>query len=137
MTPSSSCSLIIDVSESHLDLERNQLEALLLTLADEMMTGDLVESAELVRDTDSPEAAKSGVAAFLIGLLTAEVSRENLGKLLNFLGHWFYGKTLILSGEFEGMTYNIEYRNTKELEQALASVERLGNLHLKILEHRP
>lgn len=129
--------LTIDVSEAHLDLERDQLEALLLTLADEMMAGDLVESAELVRETASPETAKSGVTAFLTGLLMAEVSRENLGKLLRFLGHRFYGKTLVLSGEFEGMAYNIEYRNAEELEQAIAGVERLGNLHLQISEQRP
>ena len=89
-----SCSVLIDFSEAGLDLERPELEALLLTIADEMEAGDLVQSARLARDEDIPDAAKSGVAAFLVGLLTAEINRENLGKVMDYLGYLRYGKTL-------------------------------------------
>lgn len=129
-----SCSVLIDFSEAGLDMERPELEAFLLTLADEMEAGDLVQSARLARDEDIPEAAKSGVAAFLVGLLTAEINRENLGKVMDYLGNLRYGKTLTLSGDIDGMTYNIEYRNKQELDQAADTIERLANLRVKIRE---
>jgi hypothetical protein len=88
----------------------------------------------LSRDEDIPEAAKSGVAAFLVGLLTAEINRENLGKVMDYLGNLRYGKTLTLSFEVDGMVSSIEYRNKQELDQALEATERLANLRVKIRE---
>jgi hypothetical protein len=129
-----SCTVLIDFSEAGLELERPELEAFLLTIADEMEAGDLVQSARLARDEDIPEAAKSGVAAFLVGLLTAEINRENLGKVMDYLGNLRYGKVLTLSGDIDGMTYNIEYRNKQELDQAADTIERLANLRVKIRE---
>jgi hypothetical protein len=129
-----SCSVLIDFSEAGLGLERADLEAFLLTIADEMEAGDLVQSARLSRDEDIPEAAKSGVAAFLVGLLTAEINRENLGKVMDYLGNLRYGKTLTLSFEVDGMVSSIEYRNKQELDQALEATERLANLRVKIRE---
>lgn len=133
---SESCSVLIDFSEAGLDLDRADLENFLLTIADEMESGDLVQSARLARDEDIPEAAKSGVAAFLIGILTTEINRENLGKVMDYLGNLRYGKTLTLSGEIDGMTYNIEYRHKQELEQAADTIERLANLRVKIREQQ-
>ena len=128
------CAVLIDFSEAGLDLERAELEDFLLTIADEMETGNLAQSARLAREEDIPEAAKSGAAAFLIGILTAEINLENLGKVMDYLGNLRYGKTLILSGEIDGMTYNIEYRNKQELDQAADTIERLANLRVKIRE---
>jgi hypothetical protein len=99
-----------------------------------MESGDLVQSARLARDEDIPEAAKSGVAAFLVGILTAEINRKNLGKVVDYLGNLRYGKTLTLAGELDGMTYSIEYRNKQELDQAADTIERLANLRVKIRE---
>lgn len=129
-----SCSVLIDFSEAGLDLERPELEAFLLTIADEMEAGDLVQLARLARNEDIPEAAKSGVAAFLVGLLTAEINRDNLGKVMDYLGNLRYGKTLTLSFEVDGMVSTIEYRNKQELDQALEATERLANLRVKIRE---
>lgn len=126
------CSVLIDFSEAGLELERTNLENFLLNVADEMQSGNLVQDARLARETDIPEAAKSGVAAFLVGILTAEVNRENLGKVMDYLGNLRYGKTLTLSGEIDGMTYNIEYRNKQELDQATDTIERLVDLRIKI-----
>jgi hypothetical protein len=127
-------SVLIDFSEAGLDLDRADLESFLLTIANEMESGDLVRSARLARDEDIPEAAKSGVAAFLVGILTAEINRENLGKVMDYLGNLRYGKTLTLSGDIDGMIYNIEYRNKQELDQAADTIERLANLRVKIRE---
>jgi hypothetical protein len=108
----------------------------LLTIADEMECDNLVQSARLARDEDIPEAAKSGAGAFLMGVLTTEINRENLGKVMNYLGSLRYGKTLTLSGEIDGMTYDIEYRNKQELDQAADTIERLANLRVKMREQR-
>ena len=131
-----SSTILIDFSEAGLDLDRADLEDFLLNIADEMQSGDLVEEVRLARETDIPEAAKSGVAAFLVGILTAEINRKNLGKVMDYLGNLRYGKTLTLSGEIDGMTYNIEYRNKQELDQAADTIERLANLRIKILEKK-
>ena len=131
-----SCFVLIDFSEAGLDLDRADLENFLLTVADEMESSDLVQSARLARDEDIPEAAKSGVAAFLVGILTAEINRENLGKVMDYLGNLRYGKTLTLSFEVDGMTSTLEYRNKQELDQALDATERLANLRVKIREQK-
>ena len=55
---------------------------------------------------------------------------------MDYLGNLRYGKTLSLSGEIDGMTYNIEYRNKQELDQAADTIERLANLRIKILEKK-
>jgi hypothetical protein len=131
-----SCCVLIDFSEAGLDLDRADLENFLLTIADEMESDNFVQSARLARDEDIPEASKSGVAAFLIGILTAEINRENLGKMMDYLGNLRYGKTLTLSFEVDGMTSSLEYRNQQELDQALAATERLANLRVKIREQQ-
>ena len=131
-----SSTILIDFSEAGLDLDRADLEDFLLNIADEMQSGDLVEEVRLARETDIPEAAKSGLTAFLVGILTAEIKRKNLGKVMDYLGNLRYGKTLTLSGEIDGMTYNIEYRNKQELDQAADTIERLVNLRIKVLEKK-
>jgi hypothetical protein len=130
------CKRSIDFSEAGLDLDRAELESFLLTIADEMESGDLVQSARLARDEDIPEAAKSGVAAFLVGILTADINRENLSKVMDYLGNLRYGKTLTLSFELDGMTSTLEYRNKQELDQAADTIERLANLRVKIREQQ-
>jgi hypothetical protein len=133
---SESLPVLIDFSEAELGFDSADLEDWLLSIADEMESGDLAQSARLARDEDIPEAAKSGVAAFLVGILTAEINRENLGKVIDYLGNLRYGKTLTLSFEVDGMTSTLEYRNKQELDQALDATERLANLRVKIREQK-
>jgi len=82
-----SSTVLIDFSEAGLDLDRADLEDFLLNIADEMQSGDLVQEARLARETDIAEAAKSGVATFLVGILTAEINRKTLGKVMDYLGN--------------------------------------------------
>jgi hypothetical protein len=76
------------------------------------------------------------VAAFLVGILTADINRENLSKVMDYLGNLRYGKTLTLSFELDGMTSTLEYRNKQELDQAADTIERLANLRVKIREQQ-
>ncbi|NEQ55443.1 MAG: hypothetical protein F6K11_35895 [Leptolyngbya sp. SIO3F4] len=126
--------ILIDFSEAGLEFDRAELEEFMLHVADEMRSDNLVQDIRLARETDIPEASKPGIATFLMGILTAEINRENLGIVMDYLGNLRYGKILTLSGEMDGMTYNIEYRNKQELEQAADTIERLSNLRIKILK---
>ena len=128
------CNVLIDFSDAGLDLDRAELEEFLLSLADEMQLGKLVQEARLARESDILEAAKPGVAAFLVGILNAVINSENIRKVVDFLGNQFYGKTLTLSGEIDGMVYNIVYRNQKDIDLAVDTIERLSNLRIKVLE---
>lgn len=130
------CNVLIDFSEAGLAQERAELENYLLTIADEMEAANLAQSARLAREKDIPEGARSGAAAFLIGILTAEINRESLGKVMDYLGNLRYGKILTLSFELDGMICEINYRNQQELDQALFATERLANLRVKILEQQ-
>lgn len=124
----------IDLTAAGLDLEPSELEVRSLTLADELTAGKLAESARLARQSDLSEGAKAGLLAFVGGVLTAEISRENLKKTMDFLGNQFYGKTLTLNYKADGLECSLEYRNPEEMEQALAAVERLESIRIRVIE---
>jgi hypothetical protein len=124
----------VDLSEAGLGLAASDLEVRSLTLADELRLGRLAESARLARQEDLPEGAKAGLLAFVGGVLTAEISRENLKKTMDFLGNQFYGKTLTLAYKGDGLECSLEYRNPAEMEQALAAVERLEAVRIKVMD---
>jgi len=124
----------IDLTAAGLDLEPSELEARSLTLADELTAGKLAESARLARRSELPEGSKAGLLAFIGGALTAEISRENLKKTMDFLGNQFYGKTLTLNYKADGLECSLEYRNPEEMEQALAAVERLESIRIRVIE---
>ena len=124
----------IDFNEAGLDFDRAEMEAFLIDISEEMQADELVQEARLARETDIPDSAKSGAAAFLMGILTAEINGDSLGKVINYLGNLRYGKTLVLSGDIDGMPYSIEYRSKEELDQAADTIERLVNLRIRMLE---
>lgn len=122
----------IDLTEAGLDLAPDEMEARSLALADELRSGNLVESARLARQEDLPEGSKAGLLAFVGTVLTAEISRENLKQTMGFLGHRFYGKTLTLAYKGDGLESTLEYRNPEELAQALAAVEQLEAIRIRV-----
>ena len=124
----------IDFNEAGLDFDRAEMEAFLIDISEEMQADELVQEARLARETDIPDSAKSGAAAFFMGILTAEINGDSLGKVINYLGNLRYGKTLVLSGDIDGMPYSIEYRSKEELDQAADTIERLVNLRIRMLE---
>ncbi len=126
--------IVIDLTEAETGLESEELESRSLNLADELQSGDLVDSARLARESDLPEGAKSGLFAFIGGVLTAEVNRENLQKAVDFLGNRFYGKTLTLQYEADGLKTTLEYKNVEDLEVALAAVQKLETIRIQVKE---
>lgn len=126
--------VVIDLTEVANRSNAEMMEEEALSLADEMSEGGIANSAYLAREKDLPEGAKTGALAFISGVLTAEISRENLMKALGFLGNRFYGKTLTLQYKADGLECSLEYRNEEEIEQALTAIVRLESLRINIKE---
>lgn len=124
--------VVIDLTETEHNPNPDLLEEDALTLIDEMNAGNLVESAQLTRQTDLPIGAKTGALAFISGVLTAEISRENLKRTLDFIGNRFYGKTLTLQYKADGLECSLEYRNSREMEQAIMAVAQLESLRIHV-----
>ena len=124
--------VVIDLSETEHSSNPETLEEEALSLADELNEGGLAESAQLTRQKNLPQGAKPGALAFVSGVLTSEISRENLKKTMDFLGNRFYGKTLTLQYKAEGLECSLEYRNEKDIEQALATITQLESLRIHI-----
>ncbi|MEO0645156.1 MAG: hypothetical protein AAFZ17_03205 [Cyanobacteria bacterium J06650_10] len=125
--------MFIDLHQAENDLDRNEIEQLALTLSNEIKSGQLVEEAALLREEEVPDDAKPGATAFVTGILTAEISRANLGKLIGWLINRFYGKTLKFSYEdADGTTVSFEYRNEEEFKRAMLGTERLSMMRLQI-----
>ena len=130
MTPP--LNLFIDLNTAGLDLDRADLEQLSQNLAQELQDGNLVEAAQLARESDLPDGAKSGAAAFLMGILTAQVNGENLKKLVDFLGNRFYGTKLTFSYERNGQKVSIDYRTSEELQQRLQTLEQVQAIFVQV-----
>jgi hypothetical protein len=73
----------IDLTEAGLGLAADELEARLITLADELRLDKLAESARLARQEELPEGAKSGMLAFMGGVVIAVVTRKNRSCLFS------------------------------------------------------
>ncbi len=125
---------MIDLSEAGLEVSPREMESRSLRLANELRSGKLADSAQLARQEDLPEGAKSGMLAFVGSVLTAEISRENLKKTVDFLGNRFYGKTLTLDYKADGLECSLEYRNQAEMEQAIAGVEQLESIRIRVTQ---
>jgi len=122
--------VIIDLTGAGLGLEPDALEDLTSRLVDDI--DELVEDSRLLRDSEIPEGGKPALAGFVLGMLKAEVKFQNIKGLLSFLGNSFYGKTLKLEYEENGVKYGLEYRNPEDLDTAINAIERLSKLKINV-----
>jgi hypothetical protein len=125
--------VVIDLSQSGLDLEPEEMEAYALRLADELR-GDLAEDAGLARESDLPEGAMSGAAAFLVGILTAEVSAKNIGAVMKWLWTVRPNTVLKLSYETNGKKVSFEYRTQDQLEQQMAAMKEIDSFMVQLIQ---
>lgn len=122
--------LLIDLKEVEPDLDPEELENLSFRLVNEIKDG-LVEDAKLVRVTTAPSGTKSE-RGFDLGILQAEVSVENLLKLLNWLKERFFGSTLTL--QYGDVT--LTYRTEQELQMQLAALHQIQNLKIRVVKNK-
>jgi hypothetical protein len=115
------------LTEAGQDLEPEALEELTCQVVEEIR-GELVDEAELVRESDIPELGKPGLGGFILGVLKTEISLKNAGALLNYLGERFYGKPVKITFERNGNKYSIEYGSKAQLEEAMEAIKRLSKM---------
>ena len=110
----------LELVDSSIDAEDLQLAA--RNLLKQVRAVDGVEGADLVAVTDVPEGSMA-LGGFVVGLLTAEVSAENLQKLGGFLKDRIIGKTLKVSVKAYGKELAIEASSQAEFDYAIAKAD--------------
>jgi hypothetical protein len=110
----------LELVDSSLDAEDLQLAA--RNLLKQVRAVDGVEEADLVAVTDVPDGAMA-LGGFVVGLLTAEISADNLKKLGGFLKDRIIGKSLKMSVEGYGKKIAIEASSQTEFDYVFQKAE--------------
>ena len=103
------------------DKERQEIARKLLR---ELRQLDEVENADFAKDSKLEPGAKS-VLATIVGVLTAEVSIENIQKVLGFIGDRIPNKPVVIKVKVGEQEVEIEAKSRKELEDAERVVRQL------------
>ncbi|MBW4547097.1 MAG: hypothetical protein KME25_22035 [Symplocastrum torsivum CPER-KK1] len=110
------------VNDPELDDEERQETA--RKLLRELRQLDEVENADFAKDSDLEPGARS-VLATIVGVLTAEVSIENIQKVLGFIGDRIPNKPVVIKVKVGEQEVEIEAKSRKELEDAEQVVRQL------------
>ncbi|MBD2463929.1 hypothetical protein H6G89_23280 [Oscillatoria sp. FACHB-1407] len=124
MADTSDLKIMIDISQVDPDLEPEELESLTDSLKNEI--SELVEDAELVRESEIPEGGKPALAGFVLGILKTEVSVKNIQALMGVLQDRFGSKPIELTGEKNGNKFSIKVGKPEDLDQAVAAFQKLA-----------
>ncbi len=108
------------------DAERQEIARKLLR---ELRQLDEVENVDFAKDSELEPGARS-VLATLVGVLTAEVSIENIQKVLGFIGDRMPNKPVVIKVKVGEQEVEIEAKSRKELEDA----ERVARQLLKQMQ---
>jgi hypothetical protein len=104
------------------DLELEEREDQAQQLIAELKQMDEVNAVDRVLDPNPPEGSKA-FGGFLMGLLTTEVSVDNIKKLLGFLGDRLGNKPIELSVEGNGKKLSVKVSSREELESAIKAAQ--------------
>lgn len=121
MSVNSSIKLTIAFNDPALDSE--ELEEQAQNLLDQMRGLNEIETIDRVLDPNPP-AGNKAVGAILVGLLTAQVNKENAQKLLGFLGERLGNKPIELEVEANGKKLKVKASSRVELEAAIAAAQK-------------
>lgn len=113
----------IDLRNQQLDLVPEELEALTQRLFNQMGKLEEVEQVHRVPDQPPPEGSKPLDAAFIIGLLAAEVNAKNIKALLDFLWERLSGKPIELKVEANGRILEVKAYSQRELSAAVEAAK--------------
>jgi len=115
MTDARTVQLTFAVNDPELDDEERQEIA--QKLLRQLKQLDEVEKVGRAEDSNLEEGSRS-VLATLVGVLTAEVSVENVKKVLGFVGDRLSDKPIIIKVKVGEQEVEIEAKSRKELEEA-------------------
>jgi hypothetical protein len=113
----------IDLSNAEPDLAQEELEALTQRLFQQMGGLDEVEQVNRIPEPNPPEGSKPLSAAFLVGLLTAEVNAQNMKALLQFIWERLSGKPIELKVEANGKKLEVKAYSQQELSAAIEAAQ--------------
>jgi hypothetical protein len=113
----------IDLSNAEPDLAQEELETLTQRLFQQMGGLDEVEQVNRIPEPNPPEGSKPLSAAFLVGLLTAEVNAKNIKALLDFLWERLSGKPIELKVEANGKKLEVKAYSQQELSAAIEAAQ--------------
>ena len=121
MSENSSIRLTIAFNDPDLDSE--ELEEQAQNLLAQMRDLDDVETVDRVLDPNPPVGNKA-VGAILVGLLTAQVNKENAQKVMGFLGDRLGNKVIELEVEANGKKLKVKASSREELEAAIEAAQK-------------
>ena len=113
----------IDLRKSDPDLGQEELEALTQRLFQQMGGLYEVEQVNRIPEPNPPAGSKPLSAAFLVGLLTAEVNAKNIKALLEFVWERLSGKPIELKVEANGRTLEVKAYSQQELSAAVEAAK--------------
>ncbi|MGI0491679.1 hypothetical protein ACN4EG_07690 [Alkalinema pantanalense CENA528] len=105
------------------DLDSEELEEQAQNLLAQMKDLDEIETVNRVLDPNPPAGNKS-VGGILVGLLTAQVNKENAQKLLGFLGDRLGNKPIELEVEDNGKKLKVKASSQAELMIAIEAAQK-------------
>lgn len=105
------------------DLDPEELEALTQRLFQQMREIDEVQKVIRVPQVTPPQGSKPLDAAFIIGLLQAEVNLANIRALLGFIWERLSGKPIELRVEAEGKKLEVKAYSQQELSAAIEAAK--------------
>jgi len=105
------------------DLDSEEIEEQAQNLLTQMRDLDEIETVDRVLDPNPP-AGNKAVGAILVGLLTAQVNKENAQKLLGFLGDRLGNKPIELEVEANGKKLKVTASSQAELMAAIEAAQK-------------
>ena len=105
------------------DLDSDELEVQAQSLLAQMRDLDEIEMVDRVCDPNPPVGNKS-MGGILVGLLTAQVSKENALKLLSFLGERLGNKPIEMEVEANGKKLKVKASSQAELMMAIEAAQQ-------------
>ncbi|MBD2016520.1 hypothetical protein H6F96_21425 [Microcoleus sp. FACHB-53] len=113
----------IDLRNSQPDLAPEELETLTQRLFQQMKDIDEVKQVHRIPEPNPPAGSKPLDAAFLIGLLQAEVNLANIKALLGFIWERLSGKPIELTVEANGKKLEVKAYSEQELTAAIEAAK--------------
>ena len=124
MSENSSIRLTIAFNDPDLDREELEEQAQnLLTQMKDLRDAGEVEAVDRVLDPNPPEGNKA-VGAILVGLLTAQVNKENAQRVMGFLGDRLGNKAIELEVEANGKKLKVKASSREELMAAIEGAQK-------------
>lgn len=103
------------------ELEDDRRDQQVQYLVEELRRMD-IDSARRVLDPEPP-AGNKALGGFLVGLLTAEVSLENIQHVFQFLSDRLAGKAIALEVEANGKRLKVTASSPAELAEAIQAAQ--------------